>query len=129
MKTKPNGIQDVQQILERNAAELRQLLRNRDGIAIEKSADQMDEIQFAAERDLATRNADRESRLLREIKAALDRLHEGRFGTCIECEAAISAKRIAALPWAPFCIECQEAADRNGESLKNGDGERLADVA
>ena len=41
------------EILTRKAAELGQLLRNRDGIAIEKSADQMDEIQYASERDLA----------------------------------------------------------------------------
>jgi len=36
--------------------------QERDGIAIEKSADQMDEVQYATERDLAIRNVDRESR-------------------------------------------------------------------
>jgi hypothetical protein len=50
-----------QEILERKQAGQVQLLRRRDGIAIEKSSDQMDEIQFASERDLAIRNADRES--------------------------------------------------------------------
>ena len=50
---------------ERKEAELVQVLRKRDGIAIEKSADQMDEIQSATERDMAIRNVDRESSLLR----------------------------------------------------------------
>jgi len=89
------------------------VLRKRDGIAIEKSADQMDEIQYASERDLAIRNVDRESNLLRQVKAALQRIHDGSFGTCVECEWVISPKRLAAVPWASRCIECQEAADRD----------------
>ena len=71
----------------------------------------MDEIQYAAERDLAIRNVDRESALLRAVKAALRRIQDGSFGVCIECEAAIARKRLAAVPWAPRCIACQEAAD------------------
>ena len=73
----------------------------------------MDEIQYALDRDLAVRNVDLESNLLRQVKAALRRIHDGSFGTCIECEWVISPKRLAAVPWAPFCIECQEAADRD----------------
>ncbi len=103
------------EILERKEAELVQVLRNRDGIAIEKSADQMDEIQYASERDLAIRNVDRESTLLREVKAALRRIHDGSFGSCIECELAVSPKRLAAVPWAKRCFECQGAADRDGQ--------------
>ena len=74
----------------------------------------MDEIQSASERDLAIGTVDRESTLLRDVKAALRRQHDGSFGTCIECESEISAKRLAAVPWAPRCIQCQEAADRAG---------------
>jgi DnaK suppressor protein len=107
------GIDEFQEILERREAELAHGLRTRDGIAIEKSAEQMDEIQYASERDLAVRNADRESTLLRQVKAALRRIHDGSFGTCTECESPISPKRLAAVPWAPRCIECQNAADRD----------------
>ena len=116
MKIAPTGMGGFQEILERKEAELVQVLRKRDGIAIEKSADQMDEIQYASERDLAIRNVDRESNLLRQVKAALRRIHDGSFGTCIECEWAISPKRLAAVPWAPRCIQCQDAADRDGQS-------------
>jgi DnaK suppressor protein len=108
----------IQEILERKQAELVRVLQNRDGIAIEKSADQMDEIQYASERDLAIRNVDRESGLLREVKGALRRIHDGTFGTCIDCELAISPKRLTAVPWALRCIQCQEIADRDGESAE-----------
>ena len=108
--TETGGFQDI---LERRAVELVQVLRKRDGIAIEKSADQMDEIQHASERDLAMRNVDRESSLLREVKAALRRIHDGSFGTCMECESAISPKRLAAVPWSSRCIQCQDATDRH----------------
>jgi DnaK suppressor protein len=114
MKTEATGNRGFQEILEQKGAELDRILRMRDDIAIEKSADPMDEIQYASERDLAIRNVDRESTLLRDVKAALKRVHNGSFGDCIDCESAISPKRLAAVPWASRCIQCQEAADRDG---------------
>jgi DnaK suppressor protein len=113
MKTEHSEMRGFLEILERREAELVGVLRNRDGIAIEKSADQMDEIQGATERDLAIRNVDRESNLLRDVKDALRRIHDGSFGTCVDCESAISPKRLAAVPWAACCIQCQEAAERD----------------
>jgi DnaK suppressor protein len=113
MKVVSTELGGVQEILERKEAELDRELRKRDGIAIEKSADQMDEIQYATERELAMRNVDRESHLLRQVKAALARVHDGSFGACAECESAISPRRLVALPWALLCIQCQEAADRD----------------
>jgi DnaK suppressor protein len=115
MKTAPAGMSGFQETLERKGADLAQGLRKRDDIAIEKSADQMDEIQYASERYLAIRNVDRESRLLGQVKAAIRRIHDGSFGTCIDCESAISPKRLAAVPWAPRCIQCEDAADRDGQ--------------
>ena len=113
MKITHNESGTVEEILARQEAELALVLRNRDGIAIEKSADQMDEVQYATEREMAIRNVDRETALLREVRAALLRIHEGGFGTCLECETPISPKRLAAVPWALLCIRCQEAADRD----------------
>jgi len=117
-----------QAILARKEAELALVLRNRDDIAIEKSADQMDEVQDASERDLAIRNVDRESILLRQVKAALRRIRDGSFGTCIDCEWAISPKRLAAVPWASRCIHCQEAADRDRQERGN-ESETLGNAA
>jgi DnaK suppressor protein len=100
-------------ILVSKQTELEKIVRNRDGIAIEKSADALDEVQCAAERDLAIRNLDRESNLLRNVRSALRRIEERSFGVCAHCEEEISPKRLAAVPWAPFCIRCQEQADRD----------------
>jgi DnaK suppressor protein len=100
------------QTLEAKQAELAAVLRRRDDIAIEKSADAIDEVQRASERELAIRNLDRESNLLRNVRAAVRRMDEGNFGVCIHCEELISPKRLVALPWATMCIRCQEAADR-----------------
>jgi DnaK suppressor protein len=108
-----------QEILERKELELVRALRKRDDIAIEKSADQMDEIQHATERELAMRNVDRDSTLLRQVKAALRRIHDGSFGECVDCESRINPKRLAAVPWARCCIQCQEMADRKGRDQDN----------
>jgi DnaK suppressor protein len=120
--TKTDGFREI---LERSEAELDRVLRNRDGIAIEKSADQMDEIQYASERDLAIRNVDRESRLLLQVRAALRRIRDGSFGTCIDCESAISPKRLSAVPSAPRCIECQAAVYRGEHEGTESLGETL----
>ena len=112
MKTEQSETSVFQEMLERKEAELAGVLRKREGITIEKSADQMDEIQYAMERDLAIRNVDRETSLLRDVRDALRRIHDGSFGTCIDCESAISPKRLAAVPWAACCIQCQDTAER-----------------
>jgi len=124
-----SGVCWAQEILERKEAELTHELRTRDGIAIEKSADPMDEIQYASERDLAIRNVDRESTLLRQVKAALRRVRDGSFGTCVECDWAISPKRLAAVPWASRCIQCQDAADRAGQPAAESFGDNLVNAA
>jgi len=73
----------------------------------------MEEIQAASERALAVCNLDRESNQLRNVRASLRRIQEGSFGTCQQCDDDIHPKRLAAVPWATFCIRCQEAVDNN----------------
>jgi DnaK suppressor protein len=45
---------------------------------------------------------------LRLVEEALDRLNSGDYGTCLLCEEPIPAKRLRVLPWARYCIKCQE---------------------
>lgn len=112
-------------ILETKRDELEQIVRKRDAITIEKSADALDEVQHAAERELAIRNLDRESQLLRSVRSALRRIEEGSFGICLHCEEEISPKRVAAVPWTSLCIQCQEQADRNREE---GNDEMMEEI-
>ncbi len=100
-------------ILEAKQAELTGVLRNRDEIVIEKAPDAIDEVQLAGERELAIRNLDRDSNMLRQIKRALARVADGSYGVCLHCEEDISPKRVVAVPWAAFCIKCQEQVDRH----------------
>src|SRR3954465_15958070 len=95
-------------LLETKQAELAGGLRNREDIAIKKTADALDEVQLAGERELAIRNLDRESLLLRNVRAALARIQDGSYGICMHCEEEIKPKRLEAVPWTPYCIRCQE---------------------
>ena len=47
-------------------------------------------------------------KLLREISGALHRIDTEQYGVCMECEEPISAKRLDAVPWARYCVTCQE---------------------
>lgn len=47
-------------------------------------------------------------KLLREISGALHRMDHDHYGVCMECEEPISAKRLDAVPWAKYCVSCQE---------------------
>ena len=115
--------------LEAKKAEIADALKNREDIAIEKAADAIDEVQLAGERELAIRNLDRGSGLLRKVLAALVRVEDGSYGTCLHCDEEISPKRLKALPWAPFCIKCQELADRHEFEAAETLDEFLADAA
>ena len=53
---------------------------------------------------------------LRLVEEALVRLDSGQFGTCLHCERPIPAKRLRALPWARYCVECQETMSQELES-------------
>ena len=46
---------------------------------------------------------------LRMIEEALDRIEAGDYGICHSCEEPIPAKRLEALPWAKYCVTCQES--------------------
>ena len=113
-------------MLEVKQAELAGGLRNRDGIAIEKTADALDEVQLAGERELAIRNLDRESNLLRNVRGAMGRMADGSYGTCLHCEEEIVPKRLKALPWAELCINCQEEADRHARQNRSIHSDHLA---
>ena len=47
-------------------------------------------------------------KLLRDVQAALRRIQQSTYGVCAACEEPISAKRLDAVPWAKFCVRCQE---------------------
>jgi DnaK suppressor protein len=100
-------------LLRAKQIEVSAALRNRDEIFVEKASDDLDQVQLMGERELAIRNLDRDSNLRRQISSALARIARGAFGVCLYCEEDIPVRRMQAVPWAAFCIHCQEQIDRH----------------
>ena len=95
---------------------------NRDEIRIENAAEDFDRIQQRMNREVAIRNLDRESRVLKSVEEALDRIGTGQFGVCLLCEEEITEKRLKAVPWASHCLSCQEMLDRRRAKGELDDG-------
>ena len=53
-----------------------------------------------------------ERQMLGMVDSALARIREGSFGECISCGNEINAKRLDAVPWTRYCIECQEKLEK-----------------
>jgi DnaK suppressor protein len=83
----------------------------REDLWIVQSNEQIETVQLAGQREFAARALERERESLLQIGAALRRIEEGEFGICLDCEEPISPKRLAALPWAAYCLHCQESRD------------------
>ena len=105
------NLESVRKTLESRLKDAAQTERARESIRIQQAADPLDMTLQAAERELAVRTLDRQAGLVRQLRSALDRIDEGTYGICRECEEEIAPKRLKAIPWAQLCIECQETAD------------------
>ena len=64
---------------------------------------------FVRERDMALRSNAQE--LLTQVDAALERMDQGRYGTCARCGKEIAPDRLEALPYAIYCITCQSLVE------------------
>jgi DnaK suppressor protein len=62
--------------------------------------------------ELAAITVERLARDLKLIDRALADIDAGRYGTCVECEEPIAARRLKALPFATRCVECQARSER-----------------
>jgi len=93
-------------------------LRKRDEIAVELAPDELDRVQNAAARELAIRRIESDALRLRNLRAALDRIRDGTYGTCMFCEEPINDKRLAAIPWAAYCVACQTMLDEQEKGAR-----------
>jgi DnaK suppressor protein len=119
IKMKTN-FESARQILESQLREAAPTQELRESIRIHQVADPVDLTQQAAEREMAVHNLDRDSALMRRIRSAIDRVNDGSYGVCLECEEDIAPKRLKAIPWAELCIQCQETADCQAGRNENG---------
>ena len=112
----PTDLANFRNILKAKQAELTKT-RGLESIAIERSADVLEEADYKTARELAIAGLNRESAVRRSVASALHRTQDGSFGTCVHCDGDISKRRLEAVPWTSLCIRCQEAADRGVESV------------
>ncbi len=68
----------------------------------------------SAHEEVTSQMAEVESRELGLIEEALNRMSDGNYGNCEECEKAIPLARLEALPYASHCIKCQVQVEKNG---------------
>jgi DnaK suppressor protein len=116
-------------VLESKRKELLSNTGDREEIRIEHAAEEFDRLQQQLNREVAIRNLDRESMLLKQVQSALKRLDDESFGVCLRCDEEIPEKRLRAVPWAAYCVPCQEIIDRQRAAGAADDGDDVGDLA
>lgn len=103
-----SGLQEQQrellQTIEKAEKEIRDLAGSVPLDAIDLSC-------FTASKEFLFARASQNRSRLRLIQRALEHIHDGSFGVCVECGDPIGLKRLQAVPWASHCIHCQEQSD------------------
>ena len=113
----PN-LQNTKQALESKLKELTNRPEWRDAITVHATADPTDITVQISEREMASRNLSRYASLLRDLRSAMDRLSDGTYGLCVDCEEPIPPRRLAAVPWAARCLSCQEERETGSDRLE-----------
>jgi DnaK suppressor protein len=115
-KTKPNPYQAQEDALRAKQRELIDSYQ-RDKAAGNASPDDgiqdlADKAASAYSKELNFSLSDGERNLLMLIDEAFNRIGDGSYGTCTNCGTVIGEKRLQAVPWTPFCIDCQELQEK-----------------
>jgi len=115
-KTKPNPYQAQEDALRVKQKELL------DSFSRDKAAgnalpddgiqDLADKAASAYSKELNFSLSDGERTLLMQIDEAFNRMRDGSYGVCTNCGTVIGEKRLQAVPWTPFCIDCQELQEK-----------------
>ena len=74
--------------------------------------DLADKAASAYSKELNFSLSDGERNLLMLIEEAFNRVREGNYGSCTNCGNPVGEKRLSAVPWTPYCIDCQELQEK-----------------
>jgi RNA polymerase-binding transcription factor len=77
-----------------------------------RQADSADQAAAEYERQTLAHKADVARQTITRLTDALKRIRQNNFGECAQCGAEIEVKRLEAVPWARYCLECQEAREQ-----------------
>src|SRR5579859_6007073 len=102
--------------LEERQQELRRVVSRteQDGRAADSEAAQdiADKAANSYNKEFLFHQSNNERNLLQMVESALDRIRQGNFGQCISCGEEINSKRLEAVPWTRYCINCQEKMEK-----------------
>ena len=102
---------ETRDILLAKKAEVEYAAVSREDLTVTATPDLFDFLQVAGARDFAVDRLNRNTRMKQDVRLALQRLDEGEYGTCLDCEEPISEKRLKVVPWAIRCVQCQSQHD------------------
>ena len=78
----------------------------------EGSQDIADKAVSSYTREFLYSLTDAERTVILQIDGALNRIDDGVYGTCDNCGVVMSDKRLTAVPWTPYCVDCQELSEK-----------------
>lgn len=81
----------------------------------QSSGDVVDFAQDSAHDEISSQLAEVESRELASVESALEKMRNGSYGKCEGCGGDIPLVRLQALPYATYCIACQQELEKSGE--------------
>jgi DnaK suppressor protein len=115
-KLKPNPYQQHEDALRAKQRELL-LSYERDKAAGNASPDDgiqdlADKAASAYSKELNFSLSDGERNLLMQVEEAFNRMKAGTYGSCTNCGVTIGERRLQAVPWTTFCIDCQELQEK-----------------
>lgn len=84
----------------------------RESVADDGTQDIADKANMAYNKEFIFSLTDAERDLLQLIDDALSRLDENEFGACVSCGNEIKSARLEAVPWARYCLNCQELQEQ-----------------
>jgi DnaK suppressor protein len=116
LKTKANQFEPYREALKKKQKEMIDSF-DRDRAAGNAQPDDgiqdlADKAASAYAKELNFSLSDAERITLVQIEESLDRVDAGTFGICTNCGVTIGEKRLQAIPWTPFCIDCAELSEK-----------------
>jgi DnaK suppressor protein len=110
---------ELRSILESRRDELvRAMHRLLEQLAVNGCGDSVDQMHEQENRNIAVQSVVRMSKELHDVKRALAKMQDGTFGLCDLCEEELTPKRLRAMPWARYCIVCQERRELSAEDAE-----------
>ena len=99
--------------LEAKRIELAADLRGRIGeLTIDTAqSDPIDWVQHMSARDTAAGMLSRYTATLAQVERSLQAIDDETYGYCSHCDGPIAIRRLQSIPWAPYCVRCQEALE------------------